>query len=218
MVTLYQYLHCPYCVRANMMANYKEVQFNNVYLLNDDEDTCYRLIDAKMVPILAFEDGSAMGESLDIATKFDEIGNPDKVVLAPSDYESYTSVLSDVSAAINGLLFPRNLLIEQPEFATESAKAYFKQKKQKAIGMTFDEALDLSEQYIATVEQALAQLPPLTPPSLRDNRLSWDDIYVFPTLRNLTMVKHLTFPAQVTQYINDVAALTGIHLYYKQAV
>merc|ERR1712000_301494 len=95
MPTLHQYLHCPYCVRADMTANYLGIEHKKSYLLNDDEATCHKLIGAKMVPILEFDDGTAMGESLE-----------------------------SVSFEINALLFPRNVMIEQPEFATEEAREY----------------------------------------------------------------------------------------------
>jgi glutaredoxin 2 len=69
-------LSCPFCVRADMVANYKQVEHEKVYLPNDDEATCLELIGAKRVPILQLEDGSRMGESLDIAQKLDELGSP----------------------------------------------------------------------------------------------------------------------------------------------
>ena len=34
MVTLYQYLHCPYCVRADMVANYLNIEHKKVFLHN----------------------------------------------------------------------------------------------------------------------------------------------------------------------------------------
>lgn len=37
---LFQYDHCPFCVRADMVAKYKQVNFETVYLLNDDADSC----------------------------------------------------------------------------------------------------------------------------------------------------------------------------------
>nr|WP_312272342.1 hypothetical protein [Pseudomonas sp.] len=50
-----------------MVANYKQVEREKIYLSNDDEATCFELIGAKKVPILQLNDGSRMGERLDIA-------------------------------------------------------------------------------------------------------------------------------------------------------
>ncbi|SEQ20267.1 MULTISPECIES: glutathione S-transferase N-terminal domain-containing protein [Pseudomonas] len=61
------YDYCPFCVRADMVANYKQVEREKIYLSNDDEATCFELIGAKKVPILQLNDGSRMGERLDIA-------------------------------------------------------------------------------------------------------------------------------------------------------
>jgi glutaredoxin 2 len=52
MTRIYLYDHCPFCVRATMVAAYKQVPFERVVLLNDDEKTCHDLIGKKMVPIL----------------------------------------------------------------------------------------------------------------------------------------------------------------------
>ena len=67
---LYVYDHCPFCTRARMAAALRGVATELVYLPNDDEDTPIRLIGAKQLPILQKEDGSHMGESLDIVRYF----------------------------------------------------------------------------------------------------------------------------------------------------
>ena len=109
-------------------------------------------------------------------------------------------------------------MIAQPEFETEGARAYFQKKKEKMLGVSFDYAFADSDTYLKDVNTMLADMPQLTPPSSRDNQLGWDDIYIFPTLRNLTMVKGLEWPAPVKQYVTEIAALCNIHLYDEQAV
>ena len=59
-------------------------------------------------------------------------------------------------------------------------------------------------------------VPPL--PTQQMNRLGWNDIYVFPFLRNLTMVKDIAFPDALEQYVHAVSELTGIALYTDVAV
>lgn len=218
MPILHQYLHCPFCVRADMSANYFGIEHKKNYLLNDDAETCNRLIGAKMVPILEFDDGTAMGESLDIVAKFEEMAAEGKKLLPKAEPEKYTGHLDSVSAEINGLLFPRNVMIEQPEFATESAKDYFRTKKEKTLGMSFDEAFANSEQYKKKVEAALAEMPVPPLPAQQMNQLGWNDIFVFPILRNLTMVKDIAFPDALEQYVHAVADLTNVQLYTNVAV
>ena len=167
-----------------------------------------------MVPILQPENGSAMGESLDIVDKILSLAPADKQLQPAKQAESVTTLLSEYSSDMNGLLFPRNILIDQPEFATASARDYFQAKKEKVIAMTFTEAMSKTEHYIGRVNDMLSKLPPLKASS----NLGMDDVLIFPFLRNLTMVKGLEWPQPLKQYVDDIAALTDIHLYWQQAV
>lgn len=69
---LYIYDHCPFCVRARMIFGLRGVAVEEVILQNDDEETPIKMIGAKQVPILQKDDGSFMGESLDIVRYIDE--------------------------------------------------------------------------------------------------------------------------------------------------
>ena len=70
---LYIYDHCPFCVRARMIFGLRGVAVEEVILQNDDEETPIKMIGAKQVPILQKDDGSFMGESLDIVRHIDEM-------------------------------------------------------------------------------------------------------------------------------------------------
>lgn len=59
--------HCLFCIHADMVAHYKQVEREKIYLSTDDEATCFELIGAKKVPIFQLNDDSRMGESLDNA-------------------------------------------------------------------------------------------------------------------------------------------------------
>jgi len=185
---LYLYDHCPLCVRAEMVANYKEVPVETLYLLNDDEASCYRLIDAKQVPILEFDDGRAMGESLDIARVLDELGNPARPMRPHGDTAAIREHIEQAGTSINCLLFPRNIAIGLPEFATQAARDYFQSRKEPMIQRPFTQALEETLQHKAAVERMLATLPPLERPSAHGGHLGWDDLLLYPTLRNLSML------------------------------
>ena len=214
---LYYYDHCPFCVRAKMMAGYKQVPVEYIVLLNDDSETCMRLVHKKQVPILEFDDGSAMVESLDIAHKFDEIGKKSRVVSPATDLQKkVTDELSEVSSDINALLYPRNVKASLPEFATKSAIEYFQGKKEKNLGKSFDQAMSETAEHKKKVEDKLATLP-FHPDNTNEN-LSWDDVMIFPTLRNLTIVKDIKMPQQLQNYVKHISALTGVQLYYDRAL
>ena len=215
---LYQYDHCPFCVRADIIANYKEISHEKIYLLNDDEKSCHDLINVKMVPILQFDDGKAMGESLDIVKVLDQHGSADKVLRPYHNHQPVTAVFDQVNLNINCLLFPRNISIGLPEFKTQSARDFFQRNKEAIISRSFEQALSETAEHKANVEAALAKLPPLTLPGEQGNTISWDDVIIYPTLRNLTMVKELMFPAAVRQYIDEVTALTDSHSYFDRAI
>lgn len=214
---LYYYDHCPFCTRAKMVAGYKQVPVEYIVLLNDDSETCMRLVQKKQVPILEFDDGSAMVESLDIAHKFDEIGDNKRVVLpATKNQKDVTDQLSKISPDINALLFPRNVKAGLPEFSTQSAIAYFQAKKEKTLGKTFDQALEETSLHKQKVEEKLQNLS-FHPDNTRD-ALSWDDVMIFPTLRNLTIVKDIKMPKPLSDYVAHISHLTGVQLYYERAL
>lgn len=215
---LYLYDHCPFCVRAEMVAHYKQVPVEQVYLLNDDETSCLTLIGAKQVPILQFDDGRAMGESLDIARKLDELGNPERPIRPHGNYLPIQEHMNQVRLSIWCLLFPRDIALGLPEFATQSARDYFQAKKEQIIQRPFAQALAETAEHKAEVEQMLATLPPLDRPSTHGDTLGWDDVLLYPGLRNLSMIKDLAFPAQIRAYIEEVARLTRTATYFDRAV
>ncbi|MBE3639345.1 glutaredoxin 2 [Mangrovicoccus sp. HB182678] len=212
---LYQYDHCPFCVRADMVAGWRQVPHEKVYLLNDDEQAHFDLIGAKMVPILQYDDGRAIGESLDIVAALDaiETGAPH---LDPWDEVApQSAALSSASRAVSCLLFPRNLRLGLPEFATPGAIAYFTERKEAIIGISFAQAMEETAAHKADVEAMLAGMPELAPPG---DRLRMGDVLVYPVLRNLTMVKDLAFPAWMRAYLDRVTAICGTHLYDDRAI
>ena len=215
---LYLYDHCPFCVRAEMVAHYKQVPVEQVYLLNDDEATCIELIGAKQVPILQFDDDRAMGESLDIARKLDELGNPAQVIRPHGDYLPIQEHMNQARLAIWCLLFPRDIALGLPEFATQAARDYFQAKKEQIIQRPFAQALAETAEHQAVVEATLASLPPLDLPSAHGNTLGWDDVLLYPGLRNLSMVKGLALPPAVRAYIEEVARLTDTATYFERAI
>lgn len=214
---LYLYDHCPFCIRAEMVTHYKRVPVEQVYLLNDDEASCLAMIGAKQVPILQFDDGSAMGESLDIARHLDEIGDVLRPIRPHGDTEAIRAQLDRARLAIWCLLFPRDIALDLPEFATASARDYFQAKKEQLIQRSFAQALAETAEHKAAVEAMLAGLPALPLPSEHGGTLGWDDVLLYPGLRNLSMVRNLAFPPAVRAYIEEVARLTATTTYFDRA-
>lgn len=214
---LYYYDQCPFCVRAIMVANYKQVAVQKIVLQYDDEATCLRLVQAKQVPILEFDDGHAMAESLDIARKFDEIGTTRRKILPATELSSSVSNLyCQVASSLSCLIYPRIVNIALPEFSNQSAINYFQTKKEKVIHRSFTQALDETAIHVEHADAMLRELSTNHLPTT--DSLTWDDVVIFPQLRNLTVVKGLTFPKSVSDYIKERASMTDIKLYFDRAV
>lgn len=215
---LYIYHHCPFCLRAVMVANYKDIDHETVFLLNDDAETGQRLIGAKQVPILEKDDGSAMAESLDIARYLATLGNEQRIIRDGGDSQPFSQAYDDASHSISALFYPRALALGLPEFMCDDACHYFRVKKESALGMSFDQAMRESGQHLQIVQGMINSLPAPQLPSDHSHSISWDDLLIFPTLRNLSMVEGLNFPPHLMHYLNEIDSLCGAGLYFDQAL
>lgn len=123
---LYIYDHCPFCVRARMAAGLFGADVEEAVLANDDEATPIGMIGAKQVPVLQKEDGSFMGESLDIVRHFDREDR-----LKDEVRPEIRAWLDKVGGYNDKLVQPRVIKIGLPEFATPEAVKYFTDKKRE---------------------------------------------------------------------------------------
>lgn len=80
--------------------------------------------------------------------------------------------------------------------------------------MTFEEAMAHIAEWKVEMDKLLTEIDFLTLPSAVDNHLSWDDVRLFPFVRNLTMVKDIVVSKTLLEYINQIACICGISLYF----
>ncbi|MCH1904969.1 GrxB family glutaredoxin [Pasteurella multocida] len=213
---LYVYDHCPYCVRAMMIFGLKNIPFKKHVLLNDDEETPIRLVGKKVVPILVKEDGTAMPESLDIVKYID--AHYGEAILQTAVRPEIEALLAEITSYSNYLLMPRFVKLDLAEFATQSAIDYFTKKKTDYVG-DFTQHFNNTPTYLARLTQVLEKLSTLVMGETSLNQhLSFEDILVFPLLRNLTCVKGLRFPARLEKYIKRLSELSKVELYTSQAI
>lgn len=207
---LYVYDHCPYCVKARMIFGLKNIPFEMITLLNDDEETPISMIGQKMAPILEKDNGNCMPESMDIVHYVDE--NFDKPVLTGKTNPAIADWLRDVSAYLNQLIIPRYAKAEFAEFCTPSARAYFTKKKEAAIG-SFAQLLENTPALKARLEEDLQKLDALIQsPEACNGTLSVDDIHLFPSLRGMSIIKGVRYPAKVDAYRNTMSKRSGVNL------
>lgn len=214
---LYIYDHCPFCVRARMIFGLRGVEVENIILANDDEDTPIGMIGAKQVPILEKDDGTFMGESLDIVHYIDETAGKGR--LKTEVRPELQAWLDKVGEYNNRLAQPRLIKIGLPEFATESAIQYFIDKKEKNIG-NFETNLNETAQYLERLNRDLAQLETLAASGSDGigGEIGMEDILTFPILRNLTVVRGVQWPAKIADYLARMSAQSGVPLYFDRAL
>ena len=215
---LYVYDHCPFCTRARMAAALCGAAIELVYLPNDDEDTPIRLIGAKQLPILQKEDGSHMGESLDIVRYFYRQDSSALDEAVHPEIQAWVEAFGDWG---NRLIMPRDVQLGLPEFAAESSVAYFKGKKEAWLEASFEQLLQETPRYLAQAQEALRVLDGLMAPNadyVNGKHLSMEDILVFPLLRNLSMVKGAAYPDNVAHYVRAMSQAAKIPLFFDRAV
>ncbi|HFC8537142.1 TPA: glutaredoxin 2 [Neisseria bacilliformis] len=212
---LYIYDHCPFCVRARMIFGLRGVAVQQIFLQNDDEAPPIRMIGAKQLPILEKDDGTFMGESLDIVRHIDETAGKGR--LNEAVRPEIQAWLDKVGAYANKLIQPRDVLAGFPEFATPSAVAYFTERKQKLIG-DFAENLEATGRYLAQLDADLAELETLIAAPVSAEAVGMEDILLFPLLRNLTVVRGLVLPPKTAAYVEAVSAMSGVPLLMDKAV
>ena len=211
---LYIYDHCPFCVRARMAAGLFGADVEEVVMANDDEATPIGMIGAKQVPILQKEDGSFMGESLDIVRYLDREGR-----LKNEIRPEIQAWLDKVGSYNNKLVQPRTVKIGLPEFATTEAVKYFTDKKEKNIG-SFSANLNKTAQYLDRIHEDLNDLDGLMH-EVSDGingEIGMEDILVFPILRNLTVVRGIEWPQKVLGYLMTMSEKSGVPLYFDRAL
>ena len=216
---LFSYDHCPYCVKARMIFGLKNVPFDLVTLLNDDEESPIKMIGQKMLPVLEKDSGEFMPESLDIVAYVDRLSDHGPALVRPSkESQELAQWLQDIRQYHYKLAMPRWVQLGLDEFKTESAIAYFTRKKEKSIG-PFSEALAISEELIGMGNQHLKLLEKMVvgSPYFWGDELSIDDFHVFASLRCLTTTKGIVFPEKINSYMNKMSDLTKVPLHWDLA-
>lgn len=214
---LYIYDHCPFCVRARMIFGLRGLPLETENLMNDDEATPIGMIGAKQVPILQKEDGSYMGESLDIVRYVDKQAGQGR--LKEDIRPELQAWLDKVGEYNNKLVQPRTVKIGLPEFATPEAVKYFVDKKEQNIG-NFETNLNKTAQYLERINADLLELDGLISNEGVgvNGEAAMEDILLFPILRNLTVTRGIEWPQNVMDYLMRMSEAGDVDLYFDRAL
>lgn len=212
---LFVFDHCPFCVRALLAVGLKSLPVEIQYILEDDIETPTKMIGQQMVPILEYEAGKFMPESLDIVKYLDaSFGN---AIFTETQNPKVAAWIDDNFGRVNEYVMPRFAEMSFPEFETASARNMYITRHEERVG-SFASLLAKSDEYKVMMEMELEKLAEFVNLArIQDQKYSLDDIILFPLLRALTCVKGLEFPEAVQQYAEILAKQGNVPLFYDQA-
>jgi glutaredoxin 2 len=206
---LYIYEHCPFCTRARMIVGLKRLPVRLEVIMEGDAETPTRLIGKKAVPILQKEDGSHIGESLDIVRYLDGIGPT--ALVAPQDRALDAWVKEAWPTALK-LFIPRFVNGQFAEIATPTAREAYRRREEQAFG-DLEVLREQTPKLAAEMQPLLDALAPLVADRAT---LGINDITLWPVLRSLSIVQQIAFPAQVLGYMQRLSASCNVPLLFGQ--
>lgn len=216
---LYVYEHCPYCIRVRVALAIKNIKCEIKYLHDDDIEGHTDKIGVKNVPILEKDDGTFMGESLDIIAYIDNLdGMP--IFTDAQVQGDIQKILSEVRHILSPLVFSYTHMLNFPELETASSREYYINRFMNKI------PYDRLEDVIADRENLKKQIKPYlddiskhikSSKFIDGKKLSMNEILLFPLLHCLTAVENLDAPIVLKEYLETVGEQCDLKPFYKWA-
>ncbi len=154
MITLYHYIHCPFCIRVRMALGALKIAYSSQPLPYNDEQTPLDLCGVKMLPILKNGD-KAMNESLDIIASLDSSNLLKRELLEDEVLiKELNSLLDRVAKPVHNLCMP--YWVYTKEFSIE-AREYFIQKKSVKRG-PFHKLIQNKEAHLSELKTILDEI------------------------------------------------------------
>lgn len=209
-----------------MLAALKHIPLQIEYLGYGDVEAHHRLTPGKKsLPILQYDGGQCITESLDIVKHLDqlqEFGPPMLMSYSPANAALLPSVNPEhlFKRPFGKLVLPRLARCNLPELNTASDRQYFKEKKEAMIGDLNDNLHNtpqLSHELSTHTMGVLSELLPNTD-NAKQPKLLFDDLLMWPMLRLLTVVKQLHIPSDVRTYISRWSSATGLRTFEHDAM
>jgi glutaredoxin 2 len=206
-LTLYHYVHCPFCVRVRMALGYLKVEYKSKVVPYDDELTPVKLTGKKMLPILAHETG-AMNESLDIIKFIDKknVLKVDEYVTSHS-FKELEALLAKIGSAVHSLAMP--YWIYTPEF-TESSRQYFQLKKEQKRG-PFSELVRNQKIFIGELMPYLNQIEMDLIPFYQSPAITIEDILIASHIWGLYVVPEFQFSEKMHIYLQSIKQICNFN-------
>uniref|UniRef100_A0A7S0A4D1 GST N-terminal domain-containing protein n=1 Tax=Pyrodinium bahamense TaxID=73915 RepID=A0A7S0A4D1_9DINO len=220
---LHLYDHCPYCARVELVLGWRRLSYERVVYRYADVEGPTSLTGKKVLPVLEWSDRQGeqrrMRESVDIIRALDALEGPESGIVLPKtgrkDLKTWQRRLRQV---MHELTRPRLIHMPIGDFATH-ADVQYQMDKYIARGFDYEASLARTSELVPAVEQLLLEFEPLLlgDDSLNEAGWSWDDLYTLPSLRVLTCVAGLTWPARTLHYVKQAHSAAGVGLYFEHA-
>ena len=217
---LYQYDHCPFCVRVRYCLGVKNVKHEIIWLLNDDAATPTSLVGKKIVPIFAPQGSSGpnMPESLDICNAIDTDPRYGKTgtFRAATGRSDISQWFSNNAKLIRRLSRPRVVNAYLAEFATQDARDAYIRNHPLPEPADYSVNYEMSKEFVDELQPKMKELGDMihSIEFCSEGGLSMDDIDLFPRLRTLTLIKDLVFPPKLKAYVEYQSKLSDVGLYF----
>ncbi|HXH73671.1 MAG TPA: glutaredoxin 2 [Bacteriovoracaceae bacterium] len=199
-LTLYHYVHCPFCVRVRMTLGLLQLEYKSEVLAYNDETTPVNLTGKKMLPILKHDQG-AMNESLDIMTFLDK-GNLLKIEASRTfpEFGVFEAYLTHLGSMVHPLAMP--YWMWTPEFDPTSRR-YFQKTKEDKRG-PFKDLVKKQPEYFEQLKQEMPKLEQELVPFYKSEKLTVHDIMLASHLWGLYTVPEFQFSPNVHDYLQSV--------------
>ena len=204
----YHYPHCPFCQRVRLFLGFKGIPYESIAVSYADHETPEKLCGKKMLPIVEFDDGKIMNESLDILREVERrFPNPIGFVGPVEPKIQWASMIAVGIPGYFDLLLPWYLDHYQEFRDMPDGTEYFQKKKEEKRGKTFAElkaeGTELFkngirphlEEIIEAVEDEYFIMGPT---------FSVADCILAADLSGLRLVENIELPKEITHYIERV--------------
>ncbi|MCF8059024.1 MAG: glutathione S-transferase N-terminal domain-containing protein [Bacteriovoracaceae bacterium] len=203
MITLFHYVHCPFCIRVRMAFGFLKTSYKSEVLPYSDESTPLKLTGVKMLPIAKFDE-SSMNESLDIIKKADDLNLLLNNILDDQKLnEEVEDLLNQLAGPIHNLVMP--YWIYTKEFNEES-RNYFQKKKELKRG-PFNELAKKKSQFLGELETLLPKVEVKLNPFYNGEDFTIIDIMIASHLWGLYMLPEFQFSPRLHLYLQTVKNL-----------
>lgn len=200
-VTLYHYVHCPFCVRVRMAFGHLGIKYKSEVLQYDDEKTPIDLTGVKMLPIATI-DSKTLNESLDIIKLADIENKLDLNFIISKEFLKLEATINFLAKEVHNLAMPYWVLT--PEFK-EPAKKYFEDKKSKKRG-PFKDLVKKQPELIAELNKKLADLEKNIKEFYISDTFSIKDIILASHIWGMYVVPEFQFSEKIHHYLQRVKA------------